>query len=142
MVDEMYREKDTLKTAIEINVLGIEHSEGSNWSKTGTKDWDSLLDEDLNGIATLSSYKANLFIFITNGSSKNGYVGLAPMYVLCDPNPGKRLNINGYLAGNSKSGDAETASVCCSSIFFLNALQIFDTINLELKKSVFLDDRP
>ena len=132
MVDEMYQEKDTLKTAIKINVLGIEHSEGSNWSRTGTKDWDTLLDEDLNDIATESSYNANLFIFITNGSSKSSYVGLAQMEVLCNPDPGQRININGYLEGYSKSGDAETASVCSSSILFLNILQIFVTMNLEL----------
>ena len=117
LVDEMYREKDTLKTEIKINVLGIEHSEGSNWSSTGAKDWNSLLDEDLNYIATESSYNANLFIFITNGVSKNGYIGLAEMEVLCNSYPGSRTNINGYFAGNSKSGDAETASVCSSSIF-------------------------
>ena len=132
LVDEMYREKDTLKTAIKINVLGIEHSEGSNWSRTGAKDWNTLLDEDLNDIATESSYNANLFIFITNGSSKSSYVGLAQMEVLCNPDPGQRININGYLEGYSKSGDAETASVCSSSILFLNILQIFVTMNLEL----------
>ena len=132
IVDGMYREKDTLKTAIKINVLGIEHSEGSNWSRTGTKDWDTLLDEDLNDIATESSYNANLFIFITNGSSKSSYVGLAQMGVLCNYNPGDRISINGYLEGYSKSGDSETASVCSSSIFFTKAQQLFGTTSLNL----------
>ena len=54
------------------------------------------------------------------------------MEVLCDPDPGERININGYLAGESKSGDAETASVCSSSIFFPNARQLFGTMSLKL----------
>ena len=133
MVDEMYSEKDTLKTDIKINVLGIENSEGSDWSKTGKKDWNTLLNEDLKEIATESTYEANLYIFITNGvSPKKGWIGLAPMEVLCDPDPGQRININGYLAGNSKSGDAETASVCSISIFFPKAQQVFGTMSLKL----------
>ena len=133
MVDEMYSEKDTLKTDIKINVLGIEHSEGSNWSKTGKKDWNSLLNEDLSEIATESTYEANLYIFITNGvSPKKGWIGLANMEVLCDPYRGRRVNINGYLAGNIKSGDAETASVCFSSIYYSNILEIFGTMNFKI----------
>ena len=44
VVDEMYSEKDTLETEIEINVVGIENAEGFNWSDDA--DWDTLLPDD------------------------------------------------------------------------------------------------
>ena len=40
IVDEMYSEKDTLQTEIEVNVVAIVHAEGQNW---GLTDWTEYI---------------------------------------------------------------------------------------------------
>ena len=32
LVDEIYSEKDTLKTELDVNVVGIEHAKGERWA--------------------------------------------------------------------------------------------------------------
>ena len=39
-VKELYSEKDTLKTIIEVDVLAIEHARGQNW---GTRRWQYVI---------------------------------------------------------------------------------------------------
>ena len=58
VVDEMYSEKDTLKTEIDVNVVGIENAKGYDWRLA---DWNALFDgNDLVSIAQESSQEANL----------------------------------------------------------------------------------
>ena len=104
LVDEMYSEKDTLKTELEVNVAGIEHADGSNWG--GQKWMPDPFWDDLYNIAIKSSKEANLYVFITDGTSQDGYAGLAPMGVVCDPYINQRMSINGY-----EGSDAYTATV-------------------------------
>ena len=109
LVDEIYSEKDTLKTILDVNVVGIEHAKGENWG--GAKWGPDSFWENLKNIAEKSSKEANLYIFFTDGESEEGYTGLAPMSVVCNDYLDARMNINGYYEGNLKGGDAFTASV-------------------------------
>jgi hypothetical protein len=118
IVDEMYSEKDTLKTEIAVNLVGVEHASGSNW---GTVDswyqrlspWTSgspVAGGDLSQIATDSPHEANLYVFLTGSDSKDG-LGLATLDSVCNSDRTKRVNVNKYAAGSSKGGDAYTAEV-------------------------------
>ena len=79
IVDQMYSEKDTLTTEIEVNLVGIEYAKGSNWGKF---DWYTELtpwsqncvndSNDLSKIAKNSPHDANLYVFIT-GKCSNKY---------------------------------------------------------------------
>ena len=66
IVDEMYSEKDTLKTELDVKTVAIEHASGKNW---GLEDWYSNFapwnrakkpEYDLSKIATDSTHDANL----------------------------------------------------------------------------------
>ena len=109
LVDEIYSEKDTLKTILDVNVVGIEHAKGENW---GEEKWlPNPFWAKLKDIAEKSSKEANLYIFLTVGGSQEGFAGLAPLGVVCDYYLDQRMNINGYYEGTHKGGDAYTASV-------------------------------
>ena len=117
LVDEIYSEKDTLKTELDVNVVGIEHAKGERWA--GKKWLPDPFWANLKNIAEKSSKEANLYIFFTDGGSKEGFAGLAPMSVVCDDYLDQRMNINGYYEGNHKGGDAYTASVSFSEEWHL-----------------------
>ena len=116
IVDEMYSEKDTLDTEIEVNVVGIENAEGSNWDPADA-DWYTLLPDyasqgsDLISIAKESSKEANLYVFLTWSSDESALLGLGYMGVVCDASRDMRITINRYAAGTTKGGDAYTAEV-------------------------------
>lgn len=117
IVDEMYSEKDTLKTEIEVDLVGVEHASGSNW---GTVDsWGNELSpwgdnptagNDISKIATDSQHDANLYVFLTGRGSKNG-LGRAKLDSVCDSDRRRRVSINQYAEGLHKGGDAYTAEV-------------------------------
>ena len=109
LVDEIYSEKDTLKTKLDVNVVGIEHAKGERWA--GEKWLPEPFWAKLKNIAEKSAKEANLYIFFTDGGSQEGFAGLAPLGSLCDYWLDDRMNINGYYEGNHKGGDAYTASV-------------------------------
>ena len=117
IVDEMYSEKDTLKTEIEINTVAIVHANGSNW---GIVDWwgnhlspwfsSPNPGNDLSKIAVESNHVANLYVFITGKESISG-LGLAKLDSVCDTSRERRVSVNKYAAGDIKGGDAYTAEV-------------------------------
>ena len=118
IVDEMYSEKDTLKTELEVKTVAIEHAEGKNW---GLEDWYSNFtpwsrrakkpEYDLSKIAIDSPHDANIYVFITGRRSLSG-LGLATLDSVCDNQRRRRVNINKYSPGSQKGGDAYTAEVC------------------------------
>ena len=109
IVDEMYSEKDTLKTTIKINTIGVKHAVGEEWSG----DWrKTVLGENLptGRIAKSSPYDANLYVFLTgDGPGRN--LGLAGMSTVCDSGRGRRTSVGKYTRGEEKGGDAYTAEV-------------------------------
>ena len=109
IVDEMYSEKDTLKTTIKINTIGVKHAVGEEWSG----DWrKTVLGENLptGRIAKSSPYDANLYVFLTgDGSGRN--LGIAGMSTVCDSGRGRRTSVGKYTRGEEKGGDAYTAEV-------------------------------
>ena len=112
VVDEMYSEKDTFKTEIDVNVVGIENAKGYDWRLA---DWNALFDgRDLVSIAQESSEEANLYVFLTgkySGSGSDYFLGLAYEGVVCDSSRDSRFSINRYGVGSTKGGDAYTAEV-------------------------------
>ena len=125
-VDEMYSEKDTLKTEFDVSIVAIEHAQGKNW---GLDYWGSNFapwtrdreppqeptkpEYDLSKIANDSPHDANIYVFLTGSDSKDG-LGRAKIGSVCDTSRDKRLNINQYSSGVSwpfKGGDAYTAEV-------------------------------
>ena len=119
IVDEMYSEKDTLKTEIDVNVVAVEHQSGSNWGSSQSKPWWSKLSPwtsnpvaggDLSKIATDSQHDANLYVFMTGTKSVSG-LGLANLDSVCNSDRKYRVNVNKYAAGSQKGGDAYTAEV-------------------------------
>ena len=115
IVDEMYSEKDTLQTEIEVNTIGIEHAAGEKWfyGSSTNKLWNNkVLGEDLRTgiIAKRSPYDANLYVFLTGTEAGSG-LGLGSVGSVCDPGRGRRASINRYAAGDYKGGDAYTAEV-------------------------------
>ena len=110
IVDEMYSEKDTLQTELEVNTIAIEHASGENW---GTKSWSGEVlswDGPTGTISDSSPHDANLYVFVTGSGSQDG-LGLAWMGSLCDSSRRMRNSINKYSAGSQKGGDAYTAEV-------------------------------
>ena len=108
IVDEMYSEKDTLKTEIDVDTIAVEHAKGENW---GTKSWsrEVLCSTCPTGkISESSPHDANLYVFLTGSKSKGG-LGLAWLGTLCNSSRKKRNSINKYAAGSQKGGDAYTA---------------------------------
>ena len=109
IVDEMYSEKDTLKTTIKINTIGVKHAVGEQWDG----DWrTTVLGENLptGRIAKSSPYNANLYVFVT-GEGPGNDLGLASTGTVCDSGRGRRTSINKYAVGSEKGGDAYTAEV-------------------------------
>ena len=121
IVDELYSEKDTLTTEMEVTTVAIEHASGSNWG--AVSDWGSdlspwtsstpLPSNDLSSIAENSPHDANLYVFMTGEDSEDG-LGLATLSRLCETSRRNRVNINKYAPGSIKGGDAYTAEVCNS----------------------------
>ena len=119
IVDQMYSEKDTLTTEIEVNLVAIEHANGSNW---GNLDWETELtpfstnytldSNDLSKIAKNSPHDANLYVFIT-GKCSNDFLGLSNLDSVCNTDREKRININKYATSpnGGKGYDAYTAEV-------------------------------
>ena len=121
-VDEMYSEKDTLKTEFDVSIVAIEHAQGKNW---GLENWyynfapwtrtehgrePKKPEYDLSKIATDSPHDANIYVFLTGSDSEDG-LGLAELDSVCDTSRDRRLNINKYSTGDFKGGDAYTAMV-------------------------------
>ena len=120
-VDEMYSEKDTLKTEFDVSTVAIEHAKGKNWGldywgsnfAPWTRDWGqepTKPEYDLSRIATDSPHDANIYVFLTGSDSKDG-LGRAKLDSVCDTGRSKRLNINRYSIGDFTGGDAYTAMV-------------------------------
>ena len=61
LVDEIYSEKDTLKTKLDVNVVGIEHAKGERWA--GEKWLPEPFWAKLKNIADKSAKETNLYIF-------------------------------------------------------------------------------
>ena len=119
IVDQLYSEKDTLKTEIANNLVGVEHASGSDWGSVDN--WETKLSPFSNSpvagdahsqIATDSPYDANLYVFLT-GSKSNDGLGLAQLGTVCDSDRKRRLSVNKYKSGDIKGGDAYTAEVVC-----------------------------
>jgi len=90
IVDEMYSEKDTLTTEIEVNTIAIVHQSGYNWGNIS--DWGDAMspwsspssdNDDLSGIAVGSPHDANLYVFLSGQAAQDG-LGLATLDALCD----------------------------------------------------------
>ena len=110
IVDEMYSEKDTLKTEIKVNVVGVKHAVGQVW---GGKDWRTeVLGENLPSgrLAKGSEFDANLYVFLT-GKGPGPFLGLAGMGTVCNSGRGRRTSVCKYASGSQKGGDAYTAEV-------------------------------
>ena len=115
IVDEMYSEKDTLKTEIKVETVAIEHAAKENW---GTKSWESEVlctTCPAATIATASPHEANLYVFLTGKRSKDG-LGLAWKSAVCDRARTRRVSINKYATGSTKGGDAYTAETVAHEI--------------------------
>ena len=116
IVDEMYSEKDTLKTELDVKTVAIEHAKGRNWAleKWGPNfsPWSSPSKQeyDLSRIAINSPHEANIYVFVTGKSDINP-LGRAEPYSVCDTSRRNRVNINKYASGRQKGGDAYTAEV-------------------------------
>jgi len=118
VVDEMYSESDTLKTKIDVNVVGIERAYGKNWGDSN--DWGRLLPtpdpsvgSELISLAKYSSEEANLYVFLTGQPSSyvpgtSIKVGLGYAGVVCDQARDTRISISRWFEG-SKGGEATTA---------------------------------
>ena len=132
-VDVMYSEEDTLKTEIAVNLVGVEHSSGSDWGIVD--DWALRLSPwcyknslrpvaggDLSQIATNSPYDANIYVFLTGDHSK-GRLGKANLDSVCDSDRTKRVNINKYAGSNNKGGDAYTAEVMYFPLLVNNGIR-------------------
>ena len=117
IVDEMYSEKDTLKTTIKINTIGVKHAVGKEWSG----DWrTTVLGENLptGRIAKSSPYDANLYVFLT-GKGPGPFLGLAGMGTVCNSGRGRRTSVCKYASGSQKGGDAYTAEVLKVLLFII-----------------------
>ena len=117
IVDEMYSEKDTLTTEIEVNTIAIVHQSGYNWGNIS--DWGDDMSPwsfpssdnyDLSGIAIASPHDANLYVFLSGQDAQDG-LGLARLDALCDTSRYNRVSMNKYAPGDIKGGDAYTAEV-------------------------------
>merc|ERR1711962_206866 len=112
IVDEMYSEKDTLKTEIEVITVAIVHEKGENWGKIKSWDYDGICTDPercpATKIAVNSEIDVNLHVFITGSNSIEG-LGLAPVGTVCDSGMTRRLSISKYASGSQKGGDAYTA---------------------------------
>ena len=116
IVDEMYSEKDTLQTEIEVNTIAIEHASGENWGISS--DWSGEVltwDGPTGTISDSSPHDANLYVFVTGSESQEG-LGLGWKGSLCDSSRRRRNCINKYSAGSQKGGDAYTAEVITHSL--------------------------
>ena len=118
IVDEMYSEKDTLKTEIKVNVVGVKHAVGQVW---GGKDWRTeVLGENLPSgrLAKGSEFDANLYVFLT-GKGPGPFLGLAGMGTVCNSGRGRRTSVCKYASGSQKGGDAYTAEILKVLLFII-----------------------
>ena len=103
IVDEMYSEKDTLKTELEVDTIAVEHAAGERWSAELPY---HLGENEATGIiAKSSSYEANLYVFLSEGGN-GGVLGRAGISTVCNWGRGRRTSINRY-----KGADSYTAQV-------------------------------
>ena len=126
IVDEMYSEKDTLKTEIKVNLVGVKHAVGEVW---GGKDWKrEVLGENLPSgrLAKSSEFDANLYVLLT-GKGRGNKLGLAGLGTVCNPTRGERTSVCKYAAGQQKGGDAYTAEVLKFLRFIL--CKLFNCVN-------------
>ena len=128
IVDEMYSEKDSLTTEIDVEVLAIKHAKGYDWSKdhlpvVGGEDETmvSTCRKNRNCTADIitrnQQEEANLFVLLTAGDENTTAHGLAAeIGSVCDVKRSRRTTISTYIPSRSflesekgKDGDAYTA---------------------------------
>ena len=103
IVNEMYSERDSLKTTIKWNIVSIQHLAGRDWA---TKEWNL---NEISAEAEKQTIDADIYVFMTSQWSLSG-LGVAYMSSACGPKS-SRININKYIYGGFKNGDAYTAEV-------------------------------
>merc|ERR1711962_494403 len=115
IVDEMYSEKDSLKTEIEVNTVAIEHAKGENWGLTTSWCANTICDTcTIPNLARKSKLEVDLHIFMTGSDSIQG-LGLAHQGSVCDPDMGRKFAIVKYaiagvdFAEGGKDSDAYNA---------------------------------
>ena len=109
IVDEMYSEKDSLKTVIEWTD-SIYVATGRDWCSESN--WYALMDGELASYARQTG-DFDVYVFLTGSNATSDYLGLANLGTICDSDKGLRININRYgPEGQIKGKDAYTAEVC------------------------------
>merc|ERR1719361_2092493 len=106
-VEEMFHEKDTLTTTIDINAknLKIEHLSGQSWV-TGMS---GHLGRTLQKLARDSRDEVDLYVFVT-GRGNGNPLGIAYVGTVCDSSRRRRVSINRYgIAGSQKNKVLYTA---------------------------------
>jgi len=95
LVDEMYSEKDSLQTEIEVITVSIEHLEGENWGYV--KDWQSYVTPKIWELSGKSKHDANLNVFLTGtGTVAGNLPSVAPLGVVCSPFKWIRYSLTTY----------------------------------------------
>ena len=111
IADEMFSERDSLQTIIDISDdFPIVPKLQSNWRD---KDWDKIFDTELGMIARDSKFEANLYVFLTVDKFENTTnPGKATGYGnACDTDRRYRMNIVKYRDRSWRGGDADTGAV-------------------------------
>ena len=103
IVNEMYSERDSLKTTIKWNIISIQHLTGKDWA---SKEWNL---NEISAEAAKQTIDADIYVFMTGQWSLSG-LGVAYLGTACGPKE-TRININKYIYGGFKNGDAYTAEV-------------------------------
>jgi len=94
VVDEMFSERDTLQTELEVITVAIEHAKGENWGILDTF-YESICESCSAGkIALNSQLDVNLHVFITGSKSKERLDGLANLGSVCSKKKYDKLSIN------------------------------------------------
>jgi len=110
MVDEMYSEKDSLKTEIDVITVSIEHLEGENWGYTNT--WTPLFPKFMSFSASrLEHNGADLNVYLVGTGTvvtKYRLPNLGPLGVACSHQKALKWSLTTYADG--KGADAYTAT--------------------------------
>jgi len=106
-VEEMFHEKDTLTTTIDIDAknLKIEHLSGQSW----VNGMSGHLGRTLQKLARESSDENNLYVFVT-GKGNGNPLGIAYVGTVCAKSRSSRVSINRYgIPGSQKNKVLYTA---------------------------------
>jgi len=108
MVDEMYSQKDSLKTEIDVTTVLIEHIKGENWANV--KSWKPYVFPKLFQLSASAQNDANLNVYLVgSGYASENLSNLGPLGVACSPSKWLKWSLVTYSKGTQKGDDAYVA---------------------------------